>query len=379
MIKQIVLTLTLFCLVNTLYAQQTINKTLVHDGNTRAYTVYIPASYDGTSNVPLLFNFHGGSGNISSQIAISDMRPIADTANFILVYPQAWPDPSDGNSTNWTHKAPTTHNDVFFVDAMIDSLSSAYNINTNRVYACGYSNGGEFTFELACQLGNRISSIGVVARSMYIETLNQCTPSHPTAVVTIHGTNDDYNGITFAGITYYPALSSVNDYWTNYNNTYATPTITQLPNINSSDGSTVEHHTWENGDGCVSVEHFKVLGGGHDWPGSFGNMDIDASAEIWNFVSKYNLDGLIGCSTISIEEIDQDNKAITLYPNPVSNEVTINIDLDHVTHYDIYSSVGKAMLSGTINQQNHQINVSKLSSGLYILKADSYTVKFLKQ
>jgi len=98
------LAITLLCFISFSYGQQTLEETIIHDGNTREYTIYIPASYQGTSVVPLLFNFHGGSEDIASQIAVSDMRPIADTAGFILVYPQAFPDPNDGGSTNWTHK-----------------------------------------------------------------------------------------------------------------------------------------------------------------------------------------------------------------------------------------------------------------------------------
>ena len=75
------------------------------------------------------------------------MSSMADTANFIAVYPQALPDPSDGGSTNWIHKDPTTVDDVYFIDALIDSIASDYLVNLDRVYACGYR-WGEFTFEL---------------------------------------------------------------------------------------------------------------------------------------------------------------------------------------------------------------------------------------
>jgi len=373
---QLVTTVLLFSFC-VLYGQQTINKTLLHDGETREYTVYIPASYQGTSSVPLLFNFHGGSGDIASQIAISDMRPIADTAGFILIYPQALPDPNAAGSNLWTHKEPTTVDDVFFVEAMIDTMASEYLIDESRVYACGYSNGGEFSFELACRLSNRIASVGVVARSMFIDTFNECTPSSPMPIVSIHGTNDDYEGITFAGILYYISLDEVNSYWSTYNNTDANPTIVELPNLNTSDGSTVEHHSWNNGDGCVSVEHFKVLGGGHDWPGSFGNMDIDATLEIWKFVSRYSLNGLIGCSTTSIQE-GINEKEIQIYPNPVSDFLTIEMDLKNNQTYQIHSMIGKTILSGTINSDNKIIDLSALPSNIYFLKIENKLFKFLK-
>lgn len=364
--------------IGSLAAQEQLDKTLLHDGETREYTVYIPASYDGTSSVPLLFNFHGGSGDIASQIAVSDMRSIADTAGFILVYPQALPDPNDDGSTLWTHKEPTTVDDIFFVEAMIDALSADYAINEERVYGCGYSNGGEFSFELACRLSHRIAAIGVVARSMYIETLNNCVPTHPIGILTIHGTNDDYEGISFAGITYYIALDEVNDYWSDFNNTAANPTIVELPNTSTSDGSSVEHHSWENGDACVSVEHLKVIGGGHDWPGTFGNMDIDASLEIWNYVSKYDINGRIDCNPTSTEVEHFRKIEIEIFPNPVAEFLTIDMEIVDNQAYQIYSAKGEEVLSGVINSNNKKVDLSSLSSNIYFLKIGGKTLKFVK-
>ena len=359
-------------------SQQLIEKTLNYDGNLREYTVYIPVSYNGNSSVPLLFNFHGGSGDIASQISTSDMRPISEMAEFILVYPQALPDPNGGGATSWTHKEPTSVDDIFFVEAMIEALALEYMIDTERVYACGYSNGGEFCYELACRLSNRIAAAGVVARSMYIETYNQCSPTHPTAIVTIHGSNDDYNGITFGGITYYISLDDVNSYWSDFNNTDPNPTIFQLPDINNSDGSTVEHYSWPNGDGCVSVEHYKVIGGGHDWPGSFGNMDIDASEVIWEYVSKYDINGLIECNSTSINEKENENGGISIYPNPVKNDLTVEMNTVDSQVYNVYSSVGKIVLNGIISSIENKIDLSGLPPNVYFLRIENRVFKILK-
>ena len=128
------------------YAQGYINSTMMYDGLTREYSFYVPASYDGTTSFPLLYNFHGGNGVIADWQTTADMRPIADTANFILVYPQARQDPSDGNSLNWLPKTPGTFDDVPFISALIDTIASDYQIDQNRIYACGYSFGGEFSY-----------------------------------------------------------------------------------------------------------------------------------------------------------------------------------------------------------------------------------------
>jgi poly(3-hydroxybutyrate) depolymerase len=287
------------------FAQDMINETINYDGNLREYSIYVPPLYDGSISVPLLFNFHGGAGDITGHLYTSDMRPIADTANFIAVYPQALGDPNDDYSANWMHKDPTDHDDVFFIETLIETISSQYSIDQKRIYVCGYSLGGEFTYDLLCRLNNKIASGAAVARTMQQYTYDICAPVHPTAVMTILGTDDStspYEGVVFDGGSYYVSADDMHAYWSTYNNTDSSPVEIDLPNISLNDGSTVQRRSWINGDNCVSVEELKVYDGGHDWPGAFGNMDIFADEEIWNFVSKHNIDGLIDCESLSIIE-----------------------------------------------------------------------------
>ena len=298
--------LLLFVLItlNNTYSQIQQNRTMLFDGNNREYIIYVPSIYDGSEAYPLMFNFHGGGGTSNDFININDMRSVADTAGFIAVYPQAAVDPNDGSNA-WLHKAPTSHDDVFFIEAIIDTLSNDFFIDNDRVYACGYSEGGIFSYELACRLNNRIAAISSVSGSMLVDSfrdsyynLGFCSPVHPTAILLIPGTNDFSPHSTYIGLQpYYMSADEITTYWSNYNNTDINPSISQLPNINTSDGSTVEHRVWENGDNCLRVEELKVNGGEHDWPGTFGNMDIDATSEIWDFASQFNINGLINCSS----------------------------------------------------------------------------------
>ena len=132
-------------------SQQLTTQNILFDGNNREYIIYVPQIYSPSISTPLLFAFHGGSGYANDFMNYeADFRSISDTAGFILVYPQALEDPNDGGSTNWLHKEPTDHKDEFFVETLIDTLSSVYNIDNSRVYACGYSLGGMFSYTLAC-------------------------------------------------------------------------------------------------------------------------------------------------------------------------------------------------------------------------------------
>ena len=284
-------------------SQQLSTENIFYDGSNREYIIYIPQIYSPSISTPILFAFHGGSGFANDFMNYeADFRSISDTAGFILVYPQALEDPNDGNSTNWIHKEPTNHNDIFFVETLLDTISTSYNIDMNRVYACGYSLGGMFTYDLACQLNSRISAVTSVAGAAFIGAFSNCTVTHPTAVLTINGTIDlthPYNGLS--GI--YFSIADINNFWGSNNNTDISPILTQVPNANLSDGSTVERYSWQNGNGCVSVEELKIINGDHDWPSPlsfWANQDINANIEVWNFVSKFDITGLIGCNSASI-------------------------------------------------------------------------------
>ena len=133
----------------------------------------------------------------------------------------------------------------------------------------------------------------------------------------IPGTVDENPHSIYEGLSYgdYPLYMSVNDitsYWSNYNNTDFNPIVTDVADSAPNDGSTVERKLWLNGDSCVSIQELKVINGDHEWPGSFGNMDINATEEIWNFVSQFNLEGQIDCNQLSTNEIKNliDNKKL---------------------------------------------------------------------
>ena len=289
------------------FGQQLNTENIFYDGHNREYIIYIPQAYSSLNPEPILFAFHGGSGYADDFMYYeADFRSIADTAGFILVYPQALEDPNDGNSTNWLHKEPTDHKDIFFVEALIDTIASSYNVDINRIYACGYSLGGMFSYELACQLNNRITSIASVAGAAFLGAFIWCELTHPTSVLSIAGTNDGIHPYNDLNGWYFP-VAEINNYWANSNNTDLTPIVEELPDLNTTDGSTVERYSWINGDGCVSVEELKIINGGHDWPSplaSWGNQDINANVEVWNFVSKFNMNGLIGCNTTNYLELD---------------------------------------------------------------------------
>ena len=271
-----------------------INGELVVDGVNRAYLMYVPSSYDSSTRVPLMLNFHGYGMSDNQQLQMSDMRDLAESENFILIYPQGsvYDGATHWNVGSWTQGS--TADDLGFTNGLIEKVASNYSIDLKRIYACGYSNGGFFSQELACLLSEKIAAIGTVGANMSTRTRNNCNPDHPIPVITISGTKDDV--VTYDGTDPEGQISheEVISFWVDFNQTDAIADSSDVPDISTSDGSNVRLFQYRNGNNNVEIEHYKVIDGGHDWLGSYGNMDdINANAVIWNFVSQFDIDGKI--------------------------------------------------------------------------------------
>ncbi|MFK8055191.1 MAG: T9SS type A sorting domain-containing protein [Saprospiraceae bacterium] len=362
--------------ITVLFAQQTLNETVDVGGTTRSYIVYIPAMYDAAVPTPLMFNFHGFTQQASSFMNSSAMREVADTAGFILVYPQG---SSFFGAPHWNVGAWTngsTADDLGFTEAMIDALDAAYSIDLNRVYSCGYSNGGYFSYELACQLSDRIAAIGSVGGKMSSETFNACDPEHLMPVVSIHGTADGTVAYATSAPSNSKTIAETNEYWIDFNSLPSNTTLTALPDTDPNDGSMVDLLSFS--DGCSAVDHYRVVGGGHDWVGVRGNMDIDASSVIWNFVSQYTLDGLIGCSPVSSVSESAFAKTPHIYPNPTSGLVTIDMELTEAVNCDIFNLTGQLVSSRKIGPSNKTIDVSELTKGVYFLAVGGERVRLVR-
>jgi len=370
-----------FFSLSFLQAQQTESHNIVHDGLDREYHIYIPVSYDGATSVPLLFVFHGYGGNARDLMRWGDMRSVADTAGFILIVPQGYKDHRGSphwNVGSWT--IGSTVDDIGFIEKIINRTSDEFNLDLKRVYSYGHSNGGYFSFELACHLGNKIAAIGSIGGTMSTESYDSCEPSHNTSVITVHGTSDPI--VYYTGGRPYNSKSQVETlrYWVDFNNTNISPEIIEVPDSDKNDGSQVELYKYDGGTNGTSVHHFKVINGGHSWPGRYGNMDIIATSEIWKFVSKFNIEGLISNeSTYLEEEIKSGNsygiKLEQNYPNPFNPSTNIDFYLPEMAQVSltVYNHIGQKIINVVDRKflkgnQSVMLNLNDFSSGLYLYK-----------
>ena len=379
--KSILIISTALLFLNISYSQQTINGSITHGGLTRTYILYVPASYSAGTPAPLVFNFHGYTSNATEQMFYGDFRPIADTAGFLLIHPMGTLDGS--GQPYWNSGWGGTVDDIGFTSALIDSLSLTYSINQDRVFSTGMSNGGFMSYTLACELSDRIAAIASVTGAMNLNQSSTCNPSHPMPVLEIHGTSDAT--VAYIGASWIEATSNTLNYWATFNNCAIPAIMTPVPNINLTDGCTAEHYIYPNGLNGVDVEHYKIIGGGHTWPGApftvgVTNRDIDASIKIWEFFMQYDINGKIGYTALN--DLSSNNK-LTVYPNPALNSISIKgIDNSgNITAIQITTISGKKVKF--LESYNESIDISDLVDGIYFFTFlngnQSQTIRFVKR
>ena len=375
-----IITLSLFVSSFFCLAQQTIIDTIMHGGIERTFTLYVPAVYTSGTSAPLVFNFHGYTSNMAQQMIYGDFRSIADTAGFIIVHPMGTLD--GGGNTYFNSGWGGSVDDVGFTAALIDSISADYSINQDRVYSTGMSNGGFMSYYLACELSDRIAAIASVTGTMNVNQVNTCNVEHPMPVMEIHGTADPT--VPYVGNITMESTENTVDYWVGYNNADVTPIFTDIPDINVLDGCTAEHYLYENGDNGVEVELYKIIDGGHTWPGAFSfgtivNGDINASFKIWEFFAKYDINGSIqpGGGT-RVELVNNQVVEINVYPNPASNFIKIAWNNSETATVKVINMLGVVVEDISVKgKESITISTAELTEGVYFVEVGSVTTKVL--
>ena len=263
-------------------------ETLDFQGQPRTYELYVPKSYDGSQNVPVVFDFHGFGSSAKQQMVYGNFKPEADRDDFLIVAPDGQDSPG-GRHFNLGNESGL-QNDVTMVGALLDHLEATLCVDSARVYSTGMSDGGAMTSVLACVKADRFAAFGPVAVILF---LPGCDPGRPIPFTAFMGTADPvvpFDGGPVqccGGATVQPAPDTLAK-WAAYNGCSATFNDEQL-------GTEVRKRTWTGCDGA-SPTFYIIDGGGHTWPGSIDvgrlghtTKQIDASATLWDFFKSHSL------------------------------------------------------------------------------------------
>ncbi len=339
-------------------------RTLSFGGQQRQYRLYVPASYDGSQKVPLVFVLHGLGDDMLNMEGVG-MTYIADTANFIVITPQAVADPLAG--TAWNSGAGTfgyypnsNVDDVGFFRTLIDSTAAEFKIDQRRVFACGFSMGGFMTNRLACQLNDRIAAFAPVAAT--IGDGITCTPGRVLPIITFHGTADVT--VSYDTASFGMSVPDLLTFWANNNGCTAVDTFA-MPDINPNDGYTVDHFVWGSCTAGAALEHFRVYGATHTWLGP--TDDIFYTAEIWKFFLRFeHPDETLGALGVEIKTSTSDKYSLAPNPTEKGNSITLNHPKETVK-VSVMDVSGKIVLEQNTVTNATTLSTDKLNSGIYFL------------
>jgi len=326
----------------------------------RTFEYYIPTSYDNSTAVPLLFSFHGLGSTGLEQIHLTKFDELAELEGFITVFPNATNltgynctgnytlPPLPGAEIQWNLGGESLQycagiDDVGFVADMVNWFETNYAINASRIYATGMSDGALFSYLLAFNLTGTFAGIAPVCGPMPWGFGN--LTSTPITVILMHGTDDQilyYDGYGGYGgnVTY-----SVNEtiaFWCGVNgiNMTTTPPVETVWGTTVTDSTIVHRYVYSGGTNGTQVILFKVVKGGHTWPGGYlysflvGEVTthIDGSAQIWRYLPplKYYLtvhSGYGGSATTPGHEsfANTESDGITMFFYPGTGSTVVNL------------------------------------------------------
>ena len=284
------------------------NITFEHDGLTRQYRLHLPDQLPDSA--PLVLVLHGYSGGNNDMLNNYGWTQLADEQGFAVACPNGTRDQS--NNRFWDvgydfHQQLADVDDDGFLVALAEHLQETHGLDPQRTFVTGFSNGAEMCFQLACRESETFAGFAPIIGMMLDNLFEECDPAVARPILSMNGDEDSitwFNGDpnNAGGWGAYKSIPEMMSFW---GSVLQTPFInsTMLPDLNPNDGSTVRLDKYT-GPNPPTLWYYLVLGGGHDWPGRSGNMDIDATSEVWNFFANivpeeppspadFNLDGKV--------------------------------------------------------------------------------------
>ncbi|MBD3285791.1 polyhydroxybutyrate depolymerase [candidate division WOR-3 bacterium] len=250
----------------------------------RTYRVHIPPAYSDSTPAPLVLSLHGFAASARIHRYMTKMNRKSNEEGFICVYPNGTGWPRAWNAGNKLGKRKQA-DDLGFLNSLIDTMVSRYSIDTNMIYATGFSNGGMMSHRLACQLSSRIAAIAPVAGGL---VYGECEPERPVPVIHIHARNDPvvkYEGDTIAGVHFYSIQENLEN-WAELN------WCEEGPDTVFNENSRAWRQRWRDAESDMEVMLWTTRRGGHTWPRgrgfpipslAFPSRAVDANEVMWEF------------------------------------------------------------------------------------------------
>ncbi len=243
---------------------QTTEHTITVDGVTRTYLVSAPATA-GNVPAPVIVLLHGMGQDAAGIDSITDLPARAAAAGMIVVTPQGL-----GQPAMWRPAAQGP--DAELVDLALTEVEKSACVDTTRVYVAGFSVGAMFAATYACGREDRVAAVVAVS----VEVSVGCRT--PMSILAFHGTADPV--VAYAK-TDPPPLGGGSGAegnmaaWAGIAGCSPTPTV-------KSTSPTTTVLTWSDCRDGTEVVLYRIVGGGHAWPGGVGSEAGGASSGATN-------------------------------------------------------------------------------------------------
>ncbi|WP_375002745.1 alpha/beta hydrolase family esterase [Aeromicrobium sp. CTD01-1L150] len=229
---------------------------LIVGGQPRSHLVSAPDEWDGESQLPVVYFFHGLGGQADTALAYTGLAERVDELGFVVIAPQAI-----HTGSRWDYRTAVDEqgSDLAYIHELMDTMSETDCIDADRQYVTGLSNGSALAFAMACSGEFPAQAYGGVAASLYDP---ECDSAPPASIVYFHGTADlvvPFNGGDTPLEPVAPASQSLTR-WAEHAGCDAQADTEAI-------GDDVELFRWPS-CGDHPVHAYVIDGGGHTWPGA---------------------------------------------------------------------------------------------------------------
>ena len=245
------------------------------NGKSRTYLLYVPNNVQ--ENAPLVLSLHGAGGTVSINTHDPNFHSVADKEGFIVAYPQGLPTTFPGlggmQANGWTSEGEENF-DTDFLKAVVEDVAAKYTIDRQRLYCCGFSNGGMMTYTMANVCSNQFAAFAAISGYPINEFHLHHTSWRPVPFLHIHGKNDDF--------VKYSLVPNVID------NMVARNGANPVPQKTIKSGNYTKS-IYEAGEGGFPIIFYEIDGMGHE-PYTANTEKSNSSQTMWDFFKEYTLD-----------------------------------------------------------------------------------------
>ncbi len=330
------------------------------NGYTYPIKIAIPTGTVPQEGFPVVVLLHGNGGNGAGMIN----QFINTLQCHILVAPT-------GYLNSWNICAENSDApDIEMINDLVNNLQGYSNVNPKKIKILGSSNGAGLANRVFIENNNAgIDMICAIVSHLNDFQYHSENFYKPSGDTTSSSSFCGYNSVTSPLNTRkYLSISNENDNLIPYLGGASVvganflPAETAAYNIAKYKGYTGNLLTSGTTAGNPAITEFSYLSG--DVVHIKGNAMHSVSTTQKEYIKKYFLD----CNaTLGADDV-KNIKSIEVYPNPVSNNIKIQVNTNLVgTEYTLYNILGSTVLYGKVNSENITVDISTIPKGIYLL------------